>query len=184
MSTYTRNLESILSLTFSGTDLVRLGLLLICGCLRGLDLLAQEVLSTLQRKVHLARLRRWRERCIVLALSHLQYVTCLKHAPMQSPTALGPFKETVVSSSKTYGNVQTTPAAAKAINQLVTAWLPVLVKAVVLRQRAGTSMRSRTFFGFLRCTFFGLNLGRNRSQFSCASSGSFASSRLIMSVLI
>lgn len=38
--------------------------------------------------------------------------------------------------------------------------------------------------GFRRCTFLCLNLGRKRSQFSLASAGSLASSRLIMSVLI
>ena len=38
--------------------------------------------------------------------------------------------------------------------------------------------------GFLRGTFFFLNLGRKRSQFSFASSGSLASSFLIIKILI
>ena len=38
--------------------------------------------------------------------------------------------------------------------------------------------------GFLRLTFFFLNLGKNRSQLWFASSGSFASSRLIISSLM
>ena len=40
------------------------------------------------------------------------------------------------------------------------------------------------FEGFLRLTFFFLNLGRNRSQLWFASAGSFASSRLIISSLM
>ena len=35
---------------------------------------------------------------------------------------------------------------------------------------------------FLRLTFFGLNCGKNRSQFSFLSAGSLASSRLIINV--
>mmetsp|Transcript_9561 Transcript_9561/g.24437 ORF Transcript_9561/g.24437 Transcript_9561/m.24437 type:complete len:228 (-) Transcript_9561:4625-5308(-) len=38
--------------------------------------------------------------------------------------------------------------------------------------------------GFLRLMFFFLNLGRNLSQFSCASAGSLANSRLIISALM
>lgn len=53
--------------------------------------------------------------------------------------------------------------------------------------QSGVQLRSRIReqLGYAhRLTFFFLNLGRKRSQFSLASLGSFASSRLIMSVLM
>lgn len=46
-----------------------------------------------------------------------------------------------------------------------------------LQRTAQPVPRCPTFLGFLRCTFFFLNLGRKRSHDSCASAGSLACSR-------